>query len=153
VSSMVPPPTNMPSGPAPGDLFPDLTMAVSSGTGFEDSTMDTAGSSYETGDVSISPLLSPHSAASDSPFAQVSSGTRSFLNPTLRVAVPWMTGEAPVSLSEMRRKARMHALIYNPGASLPTPFEQRKMERQYLRKNTGRRASRYPDLTAPSIKP
>jgi hypothetical protein len=153
---MVPPPNSTAVGPAPGSVFINVTMAMPSATGFPDSTKATAGSPYDTPEEATSPLAAPTiDDANEGPFRSTSAEETSYLNPTLLVD---NTNDSSadqagaLTLSEVTRKARMHAMIYNPqGSPLPSPFEQRAIQREFLRNKSKRRASRYPALAAPSV--
>ncbi len=155
ISSVVPPPTGIPSGPEPGSIFPDISVSGPSSTGFVDTTMGTAGllSDSQSSGMARTPLLREDPPAS--PFRTLSTGGASFLNPSLLQLSTAGTEQrlSGTPVSELARRARLHAMIYNPGAPLPSAFVTRKMERDYLRKGSGRRPSRYPAITAPSIKP
>jgi hypothetical protein len=151
---LVPAPDSTAAGPGPGDIFPDVSMAMVSGTGFEDSTMGTAGLPMQQERSGTSPLASPYADSEAGPFKPMSSEGTEFLTPTLMVGADQDQQEAPVSLSELTRKLRMHAMIYNPGGSpLPSPFQQRALQKEYLSKKSQHHVSRYPALTAPSITP
>jgi hypothetical protein len=146
-------------GPAPGEVFPDVSMAIQSTTGFPDSTMGTAGIKYQTETPEISPLEQPPMEFAQSPFPGLSSESTEFLHPTLFPPLDEQeqTGspEPPMSLDEFKRKAKLKAMIDSPGTPLPSPFEERALERAYLEgKRSHRKPSRYPStFTAPSIKP
>jgi hypothetical protein len=61
--------------------------------------------------------------------------------------------ESTVPLSELKRQARLHAMINNPGTPLPSPFEERAMEKAYLQQLHGHHQRRTPRLLAPSVTP
>ncbi len=135
------------AGPRPGSLFPDVSQSTSSGSGFEDSTMGTAGLPYQKDDSGTSPLSSSHAGLSTSPFPDMSGETTSFLHPSLmpRRGVSARSSSVEEMLRESVRKARLQALISGRQVTLPSPFEQRAMERAFLAKHQGgqrRRPSR-----------
>jgi hypothetical protein len=160
LEALVPPATSPAYGPAPGGIFPDVSSSMQSATGFQDSTMGTAGLPAQSEASDVSPLLSSRSDSISGPFADMSSEATHFLSPTLVVRSEGIAGAdstetgqvSGVSLDELKRKARLHALIYNPGAPLPSPFEERAMEKAYLRQQSGHQ-SHYPKLLAPSVTP
>jgi hypothetical protein len=152
---MVPPPDGTAIGPEPGSVFIDVSMAMPSTTGFPDSTQATAGSPSELPEVSTSPLASSHVEAEESPFRNTSGEETNYLNPTLMIDDlndPNADQSGALTLSEATRKARMHAMIYNPqGSPLPSPFEQRALQREFLRNKNKHHTSHYPALVAPSV--
>ncbi len=153
VGTLVPAPNSTASGPGPGSVFPDTTVAMSSSGSFQDSTKGTAGLPAEVQEVSTSPLASSRAGSEQAPFPNRSGEETSMLNPTLSVANPYSgEDEGTPSLSEATRKARLHAMIYNPrGTPLPSPFEQRAIQKEFLRKKNKHHISHYPALTAPSV--
>ena len=142
-------------GPRPGSLFPDVSQSSSSGTGFQDSTMGTAGLPYQQDGPGTSPLAYSHLGLAASPFPDMSGETTSFLHPSL-TSRQGISGRAPsveALLRESVRKARMQALISGRQVTLPSPFEQRAMERAFLAKHRGgqqRRPSRIPSVVPQS---
>lgn len=155
LGAMVPPATSQPYGPSPGELFPNVSFATQSATGFQDSTMGTADLPVERAESDTSPLLSPRADSTSGPFTDVSSEQAEFLNPTLLTGADMdETGiESTVPLSELKRQARLHAMINNPGTPLPSPFEERAMEKAYLQQLHGHHQRRTPRLLAPSVTP
>ena len=156
----VPPANGTVAGPAAGEVFPDVSMVMPSGTGFPDSTMGTAGPPMERLDTSSSPLSASWAGSSDSPFRSLNSPTSRFLEPSLAggegdasggmAGGGESAGPGGMSFSEVRRKARLHAMIYNPGGEMPSPFEQRAMERAYRKQNSGRHVPHQPKLMVQS---
>jgi hypothetical protein len=151
---IVPTPAGTIFGAAPGGIFPDVGLSMASTTGFQDSTMGTAGLPYGEPD-RPSPLLSGKVNSVGTAFPEMSAETTHFLTPSIFAAAPIATPglEQSAPLSEIARKARLHAMIYNPASSLPSPFEQRAMERAYERQKNSHRTRRPSTLTAPSIRP
>jgi len=155
LGALVPPATSLPYGPSPGGLFPNVSLATQSATGFPDSTMDTAGLPSQSEGNERSPLLSSFADSTSSPFKDLGSETTQFLTPTLLVGsdAAGTNAASAVPLAELKRQARLHAMIYNPGSPLPSPFEERAMEKAYLRQQRSQHQSHSPKLLAPSVTP
>ena len=132
---------SMPAGPAAGTPFPILSVAISSPTGFEDSTLGTAGLPSETAGPPSSPLLSSRGGEGGSPFPSLSGDMTSFLHPSLRHVGTGQASRAstlsPAAIHEQARRYRLQQMIENPGAPIPSAFEQRRMERAYIAKHSG----------------
>jgi hypothetical protein len=151
------PPNTTVIGPAPGGVFPDVAFSGQASNGFPDSTMGTAGVKYETDPVETSPLQLPEPEGTKGPFQDFSSETTQFLNPSLySKASPGLeSGGSQVSLEELKRRARRTAML-SPNATMPSPFDERSIERTYQsrkrvrRAATGQASSIFP---TPSIKP
>lgn len=156
MGASVPPPTGTATGPQPGSIFPNPSFPVPSSTGFMDATRGTAGLVTEGQGNDGLHSLAPRADPADSPFRALGiPGGTGFLNPSLQGGDSGGTLQlgAGQDVKEFARKARLHAMIYNPGAAPPNAFEERKIERDYKRQSSGRRASRYPASNAPSIRP
>ncbi len=149
----VPPPNSTALGPAPGEVFPDVSAASSAANGFPDSTMGTAGLPGAESESRYARPMLAEGQERGNPFPGVSEETSSFLHPSL--AGPGSTavegreaGSKVASISDITRRARLHAMIYTPSA-IPSAFQQRAMVRDYERKQ--RQPRRRSTLTAPSV--
>ncbi len=161
---LVGPATQNPLGQQPGSIFPDLSSSSSAGSGFPDSTMGTAGLASDSQLSLPSPLLSGKFSGVLSPFRSISGEETRYLNPSLSAPPPAAGASAApgasddsgagagMSMSELRRKARLKAMVDHPNDPLPSPFQQREIEKDYLRQTrNGGRARRVPSVIVPSV--